>query len=234
MRCGKLLDEAPRGGSALSIRGVKPRRLGRPPNAPSRAARREELLSAAVAVIRRDGSTTSMESIAAEAGVTKPVVYAHFGDKAGLSAALARHVADELVGRVIKALEGVQGLQSTVTATVEAFVSFVEADPDLFGFLLYPSAGRSPNEDVRSLIETLALRMEPLLAAEMALSARPGEAGVTEPQTDPDTALRIRAVLGLAYTAVDWWIGDGNRRMNRTELVETVSNLVIGVLTEPG
>ena len=35
---------------------------------------------AALAVIRRDGPNASMEATASEAGVTKPVVYAHRDD----------------------------------------------------------------------------------------------------------------------------------------------------------
>ena len=59
-----------------------------------RAARREQLLDAADRAVARSGAATSMAAVAAEAGITKPVLYRHFGDKGGLVAALtARHTA---------------------------------------------------------------------------------------------------------------------------------------------
>ena len=54
-----------------------------------KAARREELLEAAVRVIRQDGAGASMRAVAAEAGCTKPILYRHFGDKSGLYQAVA-------------------------------------------------------------------------------------------------------------------------------------------------
>ena len=54
--------------------------------------RREELLDAADTVIRRVGSKASAALIAKEAGVTKPIIYRHFGDLSDLYRALAiRH-----------------------------------------------------------------------------------------------------------------------------------------------
>ncbi|BFO19525.1 hypothetical protein SHKM778_59130 [Streptomyces sp. KM77-8] len=43
--------------------------------------RRRELLEAADRVVLRDGPGASMNAIAAEAGITKPILYRHFGDK---------------------------------------------------------------------------------------------------------------------------------------------------------
>src|SRR5690606_36511130 len=61
-----------------------------------RAERRQELLDAAVVTIRRDGAGVSMEDIAHEAGITKPILYANFGDKAGLADALAKRFTRDL------------------------------------------------------------------------------------------------------------------------------------------
>lgn len=163
-----------------------------------------------------------MGAIAAEAGVTKPVLYAHFGDKAGLSAAIARHVVDELVDRIIGTLVEGSDLRSTIEASMEAFVGFVEDDPALFSFLLFPSGGRSLDENLRALIETLAGGIEAIVEPE------PGS-GVS-----PPVALRIRALLGLAYTSVEWWIRGGREAMGRDELVQTLTGLALGVLADTG
>ena len=47
-----------------------------------------------------------MEEIAAEAGITKPILYRHFGDKDGLHEALAERYVEELEGRAPPRREG--------------------------------------------------------------------------------------------------------------------------------
>src|SRR5437763_1568648 len=69
-----------------------------------RAERRTELLEAAVRAIRRVGPTVSMDAIAAEAGVTKPIIYRHFGDRVGLASALAEQFGSQLVAELDHAL----------------------------------------------------------------------------------------------------------------------------------
>ena len=59
-------------------------------------ARRAELADAAIRAIRAIGADASMADIAAEAGISKPVLYHHFGDKAGLAAAIADRFLVEL------------------------------------------------------------------------------------------------------------------------------------------
>jgi len=55
------------------------------------------MLDAAERVIARDGNGASLEAIATEAGVTKPIVYARVGSRAELSNALAARLADRLI-----------------------------------------------------------------------------------------------------------------------------------------
>jgi AcrR family transcriptional regulator len=86
---------------AERLRG-RPR--GRPPGAPSPEVRRAQLLDAARSLIRREGAGVSMHAIALAAGVTKPVLSTHFGDRAGLSSALAAEVAADLAHDVAGAL----------------------------------------------------------------------------------------------------------------------------------
>src|ERR671939_42161 len=67
--------------------------------------RRQELLDAADRVIMRDGPEASMNAIAAEAGITKPILYRHFGDKGGLYRALAVRHTDALLATLRAALD---------------------------------------------------------------------------------------------------------------------------------
>ena len=67
-------------------------------DAARRDARREEFLAAAITVIRREGAGASMEAIAREAGVTKPILYRVFGDREGLLIALGAMIGARVIG----------------------------------------------------------------------------------------------------------------------------------------
>src|SRR5918996_1113615 len=57
-------------------------------------ARREQLLDATKAIVGRSGfHAVSIEAVAREAGITRPVVYGHFGDLTGLLEALVEREA---------------------------------------------------------------------------------------------------------------------------------------------
>jgi AcrR family transcriptional regulator len=203
--------------------GLRRPRRGRPRNAPSRDARRDELLAAAITAIRRDGPTTSMAAIAAEAGLSKPVVYAHFGDRAGLAAAIARHTAEELTERIAGSVATGNGLEPAIRATLATFVDFSEREPELFSFLLHPGGSHTPDAELHSLIETFAAYLEP-----------PAATGL-EPLGVPaaEVSLRVRAVLGLAYTTVDWWRREGRDEFTAHGIVERLTSLVMAVLEAP-
>ena len=68
-----------------------------------RELRREELLDAADRIVRDGGCDTSMEEIATEAGITKPILYRHFGDKDGFYEALAERYVEELKAALLPA-----------------------------------------------------------------------------------------------------------------------------------
>src|SRR4051794_18817448 len=110
-------------------------------NASPSSARRRQLLAAADRVIRRRGPNASMDEIAAEAGVTKPILYRHFGHKDGLYQALVR--------RYMRAIY--RGSESALVETnprkrigiaVDEFLQAVEREPQIFRFVR-----RATNED---------------------------------------------------------------------------------------
>src|ERR1044072_7569859 len=117
---------------AHSRSAVGSRRRHDPARAPRRAARREELLAGAIAVIRRDGPLASMDAIAAEAGVTKPIVYRHFGDRDGLTPAIAAHFAGALFDERRGALAGSAEPEQILRATIDAYLGFIERDPQIY------------------------------------------------------------------------------------------------------
>ena len=69
-----------------------------------RPSRREQLLDAAVAVIRRDGAAAlTLDAVAAEAGVSKGGVLYHFASKRALIDGLLERWLDEFGARLVSA-----------------------------------------------------------------------------------------------------------------------------------
>jgi AcrR family transcriptional regulator len=115
----------------------------------SRAARRDALLDAADRAIRRDGPEVSMEALAAEAGITKPVLYRHFGDRGGLLDAVAERHARRLTDELRAALAEQRHPRERIRSVVATYLAFLERDPELHRFVTRvapserPAAGRA-------------------------------------------------------------------------------------------
>src|SRR3954467_6722372 len=93
------------------------------PGNDARPSKRDELLAAADRVVQREGSAATMNLIAAEAGITKPILFRRFGDKVGLSLALADRHIELLLDRLRKALTTRGGLRARSRATVDAYLA---------------------------------------------------------------------------------------------------------------
>src|SRR3712207_2011114 len=88
--------------------------------------RRAQLLDAANAVFTSRGyHAAAMDDIAEAAGVSKPVLYQHFGSKLDLYLALLDRSCERLVEVVADALATTSDNAERVTAAVGAFYDFV-------------------------------------------------------------------------------------------------------------
>lgn len=106
-----------------------------------RRRRREELLDVADRVIQARGTSVSMDEIASEAGITKPVLYRHFGDKDGLYEALTRRYVDDLT-QALQPAVATDDPRARLAAAIDAYLSYVEREPGRYRFLLH--AGERP------------------------------------------------------------------------------------------
>ena len=79
------------------------------------------ILDAAERVIRRDGASASIDAVAAEAGITKPIVYARVGSRAELANALADRLASRMVTATRESMAG-------RTFTRESLADFMKAN----------------------------------------------------------------------------------------------------------
>src|SRR5436309_16066243 len=99
-------------------------------------ARRDELLAASIRCIQRVGAGASMEQMAAEAGVTKPVLYRYFHDKSELYQAIAERYVEQVATQLRQALSGEATPRHLLVAGIDSYLRLVEREPEIYRFLM--------------------------------------------------------------------------------------------------
>jgi AcrR family transcriptional regulator len=179
--------------------------------------RRGQLLAAADRVVQRDGSAASMNVNAAEAGITKPILYRHFGDKGGLYRALAERHIDELLARLRGALLTRGGLRARTRATVDAYLASVEEQPQVYRFLMERAAVEEPG--VRGQVVGFVRRFGEELA--VGIGNEPELHGVS-----PQRALVwAHAIAGMVQATGDWWLDQPD--VPRAQVVDELVTLLV-------
>ena len=108
--------------------------------------RRRQLLNVACGVFAERGfHATSMDDVAAAAGVTKPVLYQHFPSKRALFVELLDDVGHQLLGELAVATSAVTSGRERVEAGFTAYFRFVTGNEAAFR-LLFGAAARNDAE----------------------------------------------------------------------------------------
>jgi AcrR family transcriptional regulator len=138
---------------------------------------------------------TSIEEIAARAGVSKPVVYEHFGGKEGLYAVVVDREIQRLLERVTSALTGGHPRELLEQAAL-ALLSYVDDETDGFRILVRDSPVASSTGTFSSLIGDIASQVEYILAGEF-------KARGYEPKL---AGLYSQALVGMVALTGQWWL----------------------------
>lgn len=178
-----------------------------------REKRRAELLAAAIVAIRRDGASVSMEAIATEAGVTKPIVYKHFGDRNGLSAAIG----EQFSSRVVDAIEAALAHrelepQQLLRSTIDTYLRFVEQEPNLYRFLV--ATLPTTTNDHTGAVSAIGQRVAVVLGELLRASGH--DSGAAEPWA--------YGIVGMVHLAADWWVE--RQTMSREAIADYLSALL--------
>jgi AcrR family transcriptional regulator len=134
--------------------------------------RRDQILDVALAVFAKQGvHGASMNDVADAAGVTKPVLYQHFGSKRELYLALLDEVGSRLITAISKAAsESASGKAQTELGFL-AYFQWVHDSRDAFSLLFGGATRRDEGfaEAVRRVEDASAEAIAPFIAANVSV-----------------------------------------------------------------
>ncbi|MDQ3106690.1 MAG: TetR/AcrR family transcriptional regulator [Actinomycetota bacterium] len=197
--------------------------MGRPePTEEERDARRTALLDAAVGAIRAHGPGVSMEDLAKAAGVTKPILYRHFGHRDGMTTALATRFALGLEATLQAAMVGGNAPRETLEKTIDAYLEFVERDPEVYHFLVrrLMANEQTPGAPAELTVGNFLRQVSAQVA--LVLGEQLRTAGVDSGGAEP----LAHGIVGMVHAAGDWWLE--RQVMPRARLVEYIVGLLWG------
>ncbi len=158
--------------------------------------RRDQLVGVAKAVFAELGyDGASVEEIAARAGVSKPVVYEHFGGKEGIYAVVVDRESTRLLDKITAYIHGEAGGRQMVHASALAFLHYIEEDPDGFRVLTRDSPSAATTAGIAGLLSDIADKAAGVLTQFFVRSG-------LDPQTAP---LYAGALVGMVAYVGSWW-----------------------------
>ncbi|MFJ2631644.1 TetR family transcriptional regulator [Streptomyces sp. NPDC087422] len=175
--------------------------------------RREQLLDIGRTLFAERGfEGTSVEEIAHKAGVSKPVVYEHFGGKEGLYAVVVDREMRRLLDMVTGALTGGHPRELLEQAAF-ALLDYIEQYTDGFRILVRDSPVAQSTGTFASLISDIATQVEDILGHEF---KRRG----FDPKLAP---MYAQALVGMVALTGQWWLDA--QKPKKAEVVAHLVNL---------
>jgi AcrR family transcriptional regulator len=179
-------------------------------------ARREQLLDVGRGLFAEKGfEATSIEEIAARAGVSKPVVYEHFGGKEGLYAVVVDREMSALLDRLTGALSAGHP-RALVEQAALALLTYIEEETDGFRILSRDSPAAvlpAASGAFSSLLSDIASQVEHVLVAEFGRQGLPIELA----------PMYAQMLVGMVGLTGQWWLEE--RRPARDVVAAHLVNL---------
>jgi AcrR family transcriptional regulator len=173
--------------------------------------RREQLLDIGRRLFAERGfEGTSIEEIAAQAGVSKPVVYEHFGGKEGLYAVVVDREVERLLTMATTLLEGGHSREKFEAAAV-TLLRYIEENADGFRILVRDSNPGSSTGTYGTLLSDIAGQVEYILADFLASRGH-------DPKLAP---LYAQMLVGMVAFTGQWWLD-----ARRPKIEEVATNLI--------
>ena len=193
-----------------------------------RDERRRQFVDAALRVLDADGPELPMAAVAAEAGVSKPVLYRYFSDKAALVEALAERGSELLRARLLPAINSGGPVLERVSGAVGGYFAVIDEHPNLYwliarrGLTEPGNNGLAVHPDKESIANALTAVFGDYLRL-CGLDSGGAEAWAF-------------GITGLVQSTGEWWLY--RRSMSRAHVVSYVTQLiwaaVTGIVREAG
>lgn len=189
--------------------------------------RREQLLDIGRSLFAQKGfDATSVEEIAAKAGVSKPVVYEHFGGKEGLYAVVVDREMQALLDAITGALTSKGHPRVLLERAAFALLDYVESSTDGFRILVRDSPVATSTGTFASLISDAASQVEHIMANQF-----------TQRGFDPEFAPQYAQMLvGMVALTGQWWLDA--RKPKKADVAAHLVNLawngLSGLEAKPG
>ena len=190
------------------------------------AERREQLIEIARTLFAERGfEGTAIEEVAARAGVSKPIVYEHFGGKEGLYAVVVDREVRQLLSMMRSSLTAGDPRELLEQAAF-ALLDYIEESSDGFRILVRDSPIGSETGSFVSIIGDIASRVEYILEAEF--KSRGFDAKYAP--------MYAQMLVGMVGTTGQWWLDA--RKPTKPEVAAHLVNLawngLSGLETTPG
>jgi AcrR family transcriptional regulator len=168
----------------------------------ARAERERQILAVAHAQFATRGfGAVTMDEVAAEVGVTKPLLYNYFGNKERLYLACLEQAAGALTETLNAAAAGAETPADALRDGVRSFFAFVEAHRDRWR-LLYDETLPASGE-VADRVAAQRERLARLVATLIEQLVDPAT-----PEPGPAAEGLAHALLGAAESLARWWLAD--------------------------
>ena len=172
-------------------------------------------MDAAVTAIHREGPKVSMEVIAREAGVTKPIVYRLFGDRDGLLQALGERLAGEINANIAAAIDRApdDDPKAMLRTAIASYVELIDTETDVYRFVT-EQIGTGGGATLTGLAAEIARTVSVVLGEELRRAG--ADSGAAEPWAF--------GIVGMVHLSGDWWVR--NRTLPRDRLVTYLVDLL--------
>jgi AcrR family transcriptional regulator len=187
--------------------------------------RREQLVDVARKLFAEKGfEAVTIEEIAAQASVSKPVVYEHFGSKDGLYAVIVDREMNILLGMVSDSLTA-DNPRALLEQAARALFDYIEERSDGFRVLVRDSPVAQNTGNFASLLRDVASQVDERLAREFDRSGFPSKFA----------PMYANMLVGMVALTGQWWLDV--RKPKKDEVVAHVVNLawngIVGLEKKP-
>jgi AcrR family transcriptional regulator len=182
--------------------------------------RREQLIGIGRKLFAEKGfEGTTVEEIAAAAGVSKPVVYEHFGGKEGLYAVVVDREIQALLNAITGALVSAGTSRELIERAALALLDYIETSTDGFRILVRDSPPGQQTGTFASLMSDVGSQVEYILEAQFKRRKLDAKAA----------PMYAQMLVGMVALTGQWWLD--SRKFKKADVAAHLVNLAWNGLT---